>query len=372
MPLGNSFGQPHALVIGAGVSGLTTALLLQRDGFRTTILAEQFLDRTTTVVAGALWEWPPAVCGFLRQHPPEALAREKRWCAEGYGQFDQLARAGCPGVHMRHVFFYLEQEADADPQEAAKIHEVAAHVRGFVRGRALLGRDGVVDPAGCIRDAYGYIAPQVDTDAYLPWLLARALEGGATLIPRRIEAPLAGVAAELLRQHDAQILVNCAGLGARDLASDQGVMPVRGGWFVVPNDGQAFPRVEAAHCTSLASAGQGGRFLFVLPRGCDRLILGGFADPSSIETTIDYGSSPELREVHALCVAFMPALAGADVQAPNRIRAGLRPFRGSGVRVEAEPDGAPVVHNYGHGGSGVTLSWGAAAEAAAIARAIAA
>jgi D-amino-acid oxidase len=43
---------------------------------------------------------------------------------------------------------------------------------------------------------------------------------------------------------------------------------------------------------------------------------------------------------------------------------GLRPFRASGFRVEPEPLGDKLlVHNYGHGGCGVTLSWGTAALA---------
>ena len=48
---------------------------------------------------------------------------------------------------------------------------------------------------------------------------------------------------------------------------------------------------------------------------------------------------------------------------------GLRPLRTKGVRLEMDPqlvDGGRrwinVIHNYGHGGSGVTLSWGCAKE----------
>src|SRR5688500_1158236 len=53
-----------------------------------------------------------------------------------------------------------------------------------------------------------------------------------------------------------------------------------------------------------------------------------------------------------------PATAG------TRQAAGLRPFRPSGFHVEVERLGRQVVvHNYGHGGCGVTLSWGTAAEA---------
>ncbi|HMC79917.1 MAG TPA: FAD-dependent oxidoreductase, partial [Acidimicrobiia bacterium] len=47
------------------------------------------------------------------------------------------------------------------------------------------------------------------------------------------------------------------------------------------------------------------------------------------------------------------------------LRVGLRPFRRDSVRLEREP-GARVIHNYGHGGSGVTLSWGCAEEVSAL------
>ncbi len=58
-----------------------------------------------------------------------------------------------------------------------------------------------------------------------------------------------------------------------------------------------------------------------------------------------------------------PALTDADVIG----RAwGVRPCRHGGPRFEVEPrpDGVTIIHNYGHGGAGVTLSWGAAHHAA--------
>ena len=53
------------------------------------------------------------------------------------------------------------------------------------------------------------------------------------------------------------------------------------------------------------------------------------------------------------------------------MQVGLRPLRTSGVRLERDnvtvATGVPVIHNYGHGGSGITLHWGCAQEAVALA-----
>ncbi len=68
--------------MGAGVSGLTSALCLARKGFRVTVVADRFAPRVTSVVAGALWEWPPAVCGHHQD--PISLGRSKAWSATSY------------------------------------------------------------------------------------------------------------------------------------------------------------------------------------------------------------------------------------------------------------------------------------------------
>jgi D-amino-acid oxidase len=60
----------RALVIGGGVAGLTTALCLLDRGVAVTIVAESLAPDVTSIVAGALWEWPPAVCGYHQNRPP--------------------------------------------------------------------------------------------------------------------------------------------------------------------------------------------------------------------------------------------------------------------------------------------------------------
>ncbi|MFD6248703.1 hypothetical protein ACFWGG_26605, partial [Streptomyces roseolus] len=77
----------RVLVIGAGVSGLTTALELSRakddngeSRYHVQVVAERPADQTVSVIAGALWEFPPAVCG---QHGNQlSIMRSKRWSVE--------------------------------------------------------------------------------------------------------------------------------------------------------------------------------------------------------------------------------------------------------------------------------------------------
>lgn len=79
-----------ALVLGAGVSGLTTAVVLARQGWQVTVLAAGFGRETVSTVAGALWEWPPSVCG--RHHDEILLENSKTWAMDSYRHFQHLAR----------------------------------------------------------------------------------------------------------------------------------------------------------------------------------------------------------------------------------------------------------------------------------------
>jgi D-amino-acid oxidase len=70
-----------------------------------------------------------------------------------------------------------------------------------------------------------------------------------------------------------------------------------------------------------------------------------------------------IGEMYRACLELLPGLRGAEIDAAEPLRVGLMQFRSGSVRLEREP-GTHIVHNYGHGGSGVTLSWGCALEVA--------
>jgi D-amino-acid oxidase len=91
--------------------------------------------------------------------------------------------------------------------------------------------------------------------------------------------------------------------------------------------------------------------------------LGGIAEPGEWGLNVNWHNYDPVREMCRRCVEFLPALATAEVDAAEPVRVGLRPFRQGGVRLERQA-GTRLVHNYGHGGSGVTLSWGCAFEVA--------
>ena len=355
---------PRALIIGAGVTGLTTARCLQELGFGVTIIADRFQSATTSVIAGALWEWPPAVCGFYERQPAQALYAEQRWCVESYSRFQALSRQDGTGVYLRPVIFYLARPAAENPLELCKLRELRQHVRGFRHDAELAALPGV-NARSTFVDAYSYEAPLIDTDMYMAWLLGEVLCHGGAIERRRVCGPLVTAAPGLRDAYRADVIVNCTGLGAGELSDDK-VVAVRGAWLLVENDGLRFPKVTTAHCSSLVDSATGGHFLFIVPRGRDRLILGGIAQPDRWTTELGLERASISESIWRQCTKFMPCLVNAKIAEHAELRVGLRPFRRAGVRVECE-SGNRIVHNYGHGGSGVTLSWGSAQDAALLA-----
>ncbi|MGJ0607604.1 MULTISPECIES: FAD-dependent oxidoreductase [Cylindrospermopsis] len=131
----NQHNDVNILVIGAGVSGLTTAICLREAGFNVIIIADRFAPDLTSVVAGALWEWPPAVCG--RHGTPRSLERSKEWCMTAYNKFKEIhAEFGSQetGVYLRDSYFYFRDILENRPADFRKMNELKDKVDGFERG----------------------------------------------------------------------------------------------------------------------------------------------------------------------------------------------------------------------------------------------
>jgi D-amino-acid oxidase len=277
--------------------------------------------------------------------------------------FAELSRNPATGVFLRPVTFYFRRPVAEDPPQRKKMNELAGKVRGFRHDAGLLVENEVSPRVG-LRDAYEHLAPMIDTDAYLRWLLGAVRDAGCDIVQRKVSGSLREQATELTREYGASVIVNCTGLGARELG-DKSLFPLRGALVRVRNDGWSMPRLTRAHCVSNDGS---GHFLFVVPRGDDRLVLGGLAEPGEWGLDVGLHNYEPIRAMHQSCVEFLPVLAAAEIDAAEPVRVGLRPVREAGVRLEVEEGEAPIVHNYGHGGSGVSFSWGCAAEAADLVR----
>jgi D-amino-acid oxidase len=303
-------------VVGAGVVGLTCALRLAEAGYAVRVVARERLGATTSSVAAAMW-LPYRAFPFDR-----VLA----WSRAGYDEFVRLAAdEPAAGVVVRSGVELQRHDGPA-PWWAGVVpglERVESVPDGFAFG-------------------WRFAAPIVDMSRYLPWLEAQLAAHGAV-----VEAADLADLAELadLEALAGGVVVNCSGLGARAVVPDPTVVPVRGQVVVVEQVGLD---------EWIADESDDDRPLtYVIPR-IDDIVLGGTAQEGDFDTEVDPATADGILR---RATALVPALAGARVVAH---KVGLRPGRPT-VRLEADP-ARGVVHCYGHGGSGVTLSWGCAAE----------
>ena len=148
---------------------------------------------------------------------------------------------------------------------------------------------------------------------------------------------------------DGDFVVNCTGLGARALTGDAALGASLGQTVVVASD-RLDPRVM------LSDDRNPGAMFYVIPRRGE-FVLGGCAIP------LDADEAPSEDPELSVAILDRCRRAGFDPGSVLYVRTGLRPVRAD-VRLERE---GRVVHNYGHGGAGYTLSWGCAEEVAQLA-----
>jgi D-amino-acid oxidase len=325
------------LVVGAGVSGLTTAICLAESGARVVIRAAAPPAEPTSSVAGAIWG----------PHLVEESPRVARWGLQTLAVLRELAADPATGVRIAAG---VEAARGTPPGGTPDAPPVPLD---WQRELAAVPCPAAGLPGG-FASGWRYNAPLVRMPAYLGYLHARFGAAGGRFDAGVVRS-LAGAAAE----HGARAVLNCTGSGARDLASDRGVRAFRGQVVVAENPG----RTE--FCIGLPDATT--ELVYLFPHG-DILVLGG------TENADDWNPRPVPAVADRIlrdCAAVEPRVTGIRVLGH---RVGLRPFRPQ-VRLEAEPPGAAraghgpgpvVVHNYGHGGAGITLSWGCAREAAAL------
>ena len=301
----------HCLVVGAGVSGLSSGIRLLEDGWDVTIWSSDFSPNTTSDIAAALW-YP-----FLSA----PVERTGAWGSNTYNIFKELARQKDTGVSMTQTYEYFRSSPSNPPWKD--------FVDDFKRTSENL-------PSGYI-ESFSFVTPIIEMPIYLEWLMKRYESLGGKSKKKTISS------FDAIRP-SFEIIINCTGLNSGELLEDEEVYPVRG----------QIIRVKAP-LTEMYLDQQIETLAYIVPRSND-VVLGGVAQHGS-------WSLEQNTEDHDFilnkCASIIPELKDAEI---IEDLVGLRPGR-TEVRLEKEErDGADLIHNYGHGGSGVTLSWGCADE----------
>jgi D-amino-acid oxidase len=305
----------RVIVVGAGVVGLSCAVRLAEAGHRVDVVARDLPLETTSAVGVALW-YP------YRAFPFE---RVTGWAQRTYDELARIAetspKAGVTAVAGTEVF----RQPTADPWWRAA-------VPALERVRTL--------PDG-YRDGWTFTAPVVEMPVYLTWLRERLETLGGTVTRMALTALPDGESGALV--------VNACGLAGRSLADDTTLTPVRGQVVYVEQFGLDRWWLSPDGPT------------YIVPRSRD-VVVGGTDEEGSWDRGPDPVTAEQILE---RATRLLPELAAARVTGH---RVGLRPARPT-VRLEEErrADGARVIHCYGHGGAGVTLSWGCADEVLALA-----
>ena len=217
----------------------------------------------------------------------------------------------------------------------------------------------------------------IDTDQAMGWLTKLVEQKGAKLITEIIVGDLFDQELSLRVKYQADVIVNATGLAGMELAGDTSCYPIRGGLLRVINDGVDFPKLDYA-LTISAAVHESNEIVFIVPRNDNILLLGGIAEPNEDQLSLTV-ESPIIKRMRARCEAFLPGLKKARLDDEYPLAQGLRPFRKQNVRVERElrlqespltgfagTVPSRIIHTYGHGGSGWSLSFGCAGDVLAL------
>jgi D-amino-acid oxidase len=303
------------LVVGAGVSGLTTGVCLAEQGLRVRIRTARGPGRSTSAAAGAIWD------PFYAEHPKTPV-----WSVHSYKVFTDLN--GVAGVRMTEGV-EASRDAAEPPDRAWQLPEYRECKPAELPAKFTCG--------------WRYTAPIIDMSRYLPYLLERFRRAGGKLEYGRLRRLDDGFAT-------APVVVNCAGAAARELVPDRGVIPRRGQLVLVRNPGFTDFFIEESRDQA--------EMMYLLPQG-SVLVLGGSATTATPGTADRRTERQVAKGIRERCIEVFPELAKVPVLGR---RVGIRPARHQ-VRLDVERRGRRhIVHNYGHAGAGVSLSWGCAAD----------
>jgi D-amino-acid oxidase len=320
-------------VIGCGVVGLPTALEVQKQlgpTGRVVIFTDRLSPWTTGDVSAGLW-----TPYLLENTPQEKITRWAKTTQDYILKLWKRGEAKDTGISLQLITTLSD---DKNFQLPPWIKISLGHSEISPEQIKRYNRRFNEEFTG----GFAFVSFIWEPSKFLPYLQRKFQQRGGEIKLGKIER------FEQLSRFD--VVVNCTGLDSRVLVPDPQVHPIRG----------QVVRVKAPwQFEAFMSDAQDGKY--IIPNE-ECVILGGTHQVDDYNTEIDEGDKRDILEG---CCKYVPSLVNAPVMGHQ---AGLRPGRDQ-VRLELEyrrVEGKvmKIVHNYGHGGSGITLSIGCAVDAA--------
>jgi len=359
------------IVLGGGVSGISTALVLQSLGFNVSLVADR--PQTSGEPVGSEIPTGYAMASAYPHHL--RVADLPRVSSDSQAVFAYFAKTAGSGVSIYKIFEVFESEPPSGQNPPLANCRMNFE---YFEGRPEKLRKSVDPPIrpGAERlFGYSFDSYFADMPLYMPYLYAMFVGGGGAVFKREINA-------ESLSSMPREVpLINCLGAGALALFEDEApALMMRGRQALVPDMPVAFHQgmPVAYNYTPTAevfSRGDGDpEYVHFFPRR-DGYLLGQTREPGILGENglwcgeavtgedLLLGGVPVPGPVVSLNAELLRAWKGLEFRHDRlKGRLGYRYYRdpeNTGVRLEAQDlDGRLVIHNYGHGGSGITMSWG--------------
>lgn len=302
-------------VVGSGIVGLTSAITLQEAGYTVRIVAKEGFEKTLSNKVGAIW-FPFGV---------SQRSKSNTWAVQAYERYESEAKLGNGVTFIPFITAYTEQ---SNTEWTTQLPS------GMVRKATAEEL-----PPG-MEMAFISIVPLAEPPIYLPELFHRFIANGGTFEIKEIPSLYE------MSQLD-HYVINCTGLGAKDLCDDEDLHPMRG----------QILRCRKMTTPSFANDTQRGKLSYIINRSEDSIIGG---------TDYEYDWNENVNPTDTKLI--LERLEATDNQERPEILetiVGLRPYR-SAVRFEFDAEYTNIFHNYGHGGAGFTIAWGCAKELAEV------
>lgn len=334
------------LVVGAGVIGLTTALLAQEqlgDKYEVHLISKDLPgdnDSTfyTSPKAGAHW-----ISSNSKPH--------KDWHLSTYKKLKELAKI--PEAFINAYPLYM---GDIVPDGKEVPQFVEPWFANEVEDYEYLGIDSKFPG---VYNIYRFTSYTISTNYYLGWLLGKLRASGVTIQRYTLKSMAEAKSYTLPNGLTANLIINSTGLGFNFLqdCNDPNLTPIKGHVLIVENN---LPYQVTFNHPYPIEGSNPGEFLMLFPRPEGGGVLGGIYNRDFVpfDTSLDQDYVSRLVENVR---RHLPELLNKNRQlrvAKHVI--GFRPERLNGARVEFDPFDLEILHNYGSGNSGFIESYGCA------------